>query len=109
MKEFRILKANIDMIKEYNKKLLIYSKADYLRNKDNIHSKIFSIKNQFNSLSDKLNTLKFHLKDKEKIDLIQSNQMKINKFIIEIYPVVEEILEKEKELSLTFMNITLNE
>ena len=36
MNEFRILKANIDMIKEYNDKLNIYSKNDYLRNSDNM-------------------------------------------------------------------------
>lgn len=49
------------------------------------------------------------MKEKDKIDLIKTNKAKINKFISDLPEIIDEIFEKEKDLSLKFMNISLNE
>lgn len=43
------------------------------------------------------------------IELIKANKIKIEKYIQELPIIIESIFEQEKELSLTLMNITINE
>jgi len=49
------------------------------------------------------------LEDHTQNDLIQINKKKIENYLEELPMIVESIFEKEKDLSLTLMNISLNE
>jgi len=49
------------------------------------------------------------LEEQKKLNLIKTNKNKIVNYIQELPKIIENIFEEEKDLSLIFMNITLNE
>lgn len=57
----------------------------------------------------KFNLLIEKLEKPKEIKLIKDNREKIENYINELPAIIDNIFEQEKELSLTFMNININE
>lgn len=118
IKEYNLLKANIDAIKDYNSKLELYTKKEFMKSKELMylvyflfisHSKLFSFKTQISSLFQKFNILIERLENKKDIELITENKFRVEKSIMELPAIIENIFEKEKEITLKFINVVINE